>query len=122
MLRTLMGAVLIVAAVAGCASTNAPATASGPPANAGGKWSGWAGVGAVSAPVSLQLTQDGANVTGNIDVGGAPDLSGPVSGTVQGNLLSLSLSNGRSFTPMTVKPDQISGVIGAGPVSLRRAN
>lgn len=114
---------LLLAVVSGCASSDGMSQAvSGPPANAAGKWSGWAGMGAVAAPVSLSLTQNGGTVTGNIQVGGAPDLSGPVTGTVQGNLLSLSLQTGRSLTPMTVKPDQITGVIGPGPVTLRRAN
>ena len=115
---------LLLAVVSGCASSDSMSTtaASGPPANAAGKWSGWAGVGAVSAPVSLSLTQNGASVSGDIDVGGDPALSGPVTGTVQGSMLNLSLGTGRSFTPMTVKPDQITGVIGPGPVTLRRAN
>jgi hypothetical protein len=90
-------------------------------ANAAGSWSGYAGAGAVSAPVALQLAQSGANVTGNITVGGRPDFSGPVTGTVQGNGLSLRLATGTASLPMlTVGSDQITGDVGPGPMILRR--
>ncbi len=124
MLKTFGGAllVLLVAAVSGCASTEStPSAMTGPPANAAGSWSGYAGMGAAAAPVSLNLTQTGANVTGNLDVGGSPDLSGPVVGTVQGNTLTLQMQNGRRLSAMNVSPDQINGIIPAGPVTLRRA-
>jgi hypothetical protein len=115
--------ILLLAVIAGCASSGGDVqTTSGPPANAGGAWSGYAGVGAASAPVTLRLTQNGGNVAGDLSVGGSPDLTGAVTGTVQGNVLRLSMQNGRSITPMTVGADQITGIIGAGPVTLRRAN
>jgi hypothetical protein len=95
---------------------------SGPTANAAGSWAGFAGVGAVSAPVTLQLAQTGSNVKGNITVGGRPDFSGPVTGTVQGNGLSLRLASGTASLPMlTVASDQITGDVGPGPMILRRS-
>lgn len=121
--RTFEGAllVLLMAVVWGCASVESTSQATaGPPANAAGSWSGYAGVGAASAPVSLTLTQTGASVNGNLSVGGSPDLTGSVTGSVQGNMLTLQMQNGRSVTPMTVGPDQITGVLSVGPVTLRR--
>jgi hypothetical protein len=125
MLRALVGPLLVVAIVlAGCGGSVRSANTlntSGPMANAAGSWSGYAGAGAVSAPVALQLAQSGANVTGNITVGGRPDFSGPVTGTVQGNGLSLRLATGTASLPMlTVGSDQITGDVGPGPMILRR--
>jgi len=126
MLKKLAGPLLVslVLAITGCAtseSTSAMNT-SGPPANANGAWSGWAGMGAAAAPVSLTLTQNGGNVTGNMSVGGSPDMSGPVVGTVQGNMLSLKMQDsGRSFSAMTVSLDRITGIISQGPVTLERS-
>jgi outer membrane protein OmpA-like peptidoglycan-associated protein len=112
--------VLLMAAVQGCASTEGtPASSSSSPADAAGAWSGHAG--ASSVPVSLRLTQAGANVTGNLEVRGSPDLTGTVQGTVEGNLLKLRMMNGMSITPMTVMSrDHIVGVISVGPVTLQR--
>ena len=115
--------IVLLAVLSGCASSGSDSmAASGTPANAAGSWSGYAGVGSVSAPVTLRLTQDGGNVAGDLSVGGAPDLTGPVTGTVRGNMLQLSMKSGRTISPMTVKPDQITGIVGAGPVTLRRTN
>ena len=116
--------ILLLAVISGCASSgSAPqAAVSDTPASVAGSWSGYAGVGAVSAPVSMQLTQDGGNVAGNLTVAGATDLTGPVTGTVRGNILQLSMKSGRSISPMTVKQNEITGIIGAGPVTLKRAN
>jgi hypothetical protein len=107
----------------GCAgSTSTPATAGGPPAPVGGRWAGSAGVGAVSTPVTLSLTQIGNAVTGDISVGGRPDLSGPVVGTVQDRMISLELRNGYGSLPdLTVSQDRISGVLSLGPMVLQRA-
>src|SRR5882672_8689676 len=99
MLRKFAGLLFVVLAlgIGGCAMSSETAAGSlntsAPTAQAGGSWSGWAGMGAASAPVSLTLTQTGANVKGNIDVGGAAAVSGPVTGTVQGNGLSLTLES-----------------------------
>jgi hypothetical protein len=125
MLRALVGPLLVVAiVVAGCGGSMQSANTlnmSGPMANAGGSWSGYAGMGAVAAPVTLQLTQSGGNVNGIISVGGRPDFSGPVVGTVQGNGLSLKLASGTASLPvLTVAQDQITGELGAGPMTLRR--
>jgi hypothetical protein len=126
MLKALVGPLLVVAIVlAGCGGSMQSANTlntSGPMANAAGSWSGVAGVGAASVPVNLQLTQSGSTVNGNIDVAARPDFTGPVTGTVQGNGLALKLTSGTASFPMlTVSQDQISGVLGIGPMTLRRA-
>jgi hypothetical protein len=104
---------LILVFGAGCASSgssNAPA-ASGPPANVAGSWNGGF-YGALSNSVSMQLQQQGTAVTGSIDVGGRPDLSGPIKGTVRGNMLDYSLTSmGGGSGTMQVSGNTISGVI-----------
>jgi hypothetical protein len=124
MRKILEGTLLIVllTVIAGCASSGSDVQASGPPANAAGGWSGYAGVGTVSAPVTLRLTQNGGNVSGDLVVAGSTELTGPVRGTVRGNMLQLETQSGRTIPPMTVGKDQITGIIGAGPVTLRRTN
>ena len=113
--------VLVFAGCAGMDQTSGVNTA-GPTANANGVWSGWAGVGAAAAPVSLALSQSGGNVKGDIDVGGRPELTGPVVGTVQGNALTLRLQSGYGQLPvMKVSQNEISGVISLGPLMLTRA-
>ena len=125
MLKALVGPLLVIAIVlGGCGGSLQSANTlntSGPTANAAGSWAGFAGAGAVSAPVSLQLAQTGSNVSGNITVGGRPDFSGPVVGSVQGNGLSLRLASGTASLPMlAVGSDQITGDLGPGPMILRR--
>ena len=125
MLRRFAGPLLMVLAVTGCASsggTTGGMNTSGPTAQAGGAWTGYAGIGATSLPVSLTLKQTGGNVSGNIDIAGRPDFSGPVVGTVQGNALSLKMQSGTaSFSTMVVGQDQITGTSQFGPIALRRA-
>jgi hypothetical protein len=126
MLKRFAGPLLVLLglSIAGCAGsmdTPSAVNLSAPTAQAGGSWSGYAGVGAAAAPVALTLRQSGGTVTGNIDVAGRPDLTGAVVGTVQGNGLSLKMQDGYGSLPlMTVTQDQISGVIALGPMTLRR--
>lgn len=117
-------AVLSIVVIAGCAKRGAapPPSAAVGPVDVTGTWTGSMGMGAASAPVRLQMKQTGASVTGDIDVGGRADLSGPVEGTVQGDGLKLTLKTGYgSLGEMRVRDDQITGVVGPGPVSLRRS-
>lgn len=115
--------VVCILLLAGCAaSTSPPAAAVGPPANVAGQWSGSAGVGATSAPVTMSLDQNGAAVTGTILVAGRSDLSGPIVGTVRGNTLLLDLRNGYGSLPnLTALEDRITGVLSVGPMMLQRA-
>ena len=102
---------LVLVFGAGCASSsNAPAAATtGPPANVAGSWNGGF-YGALSNSVSMQLTQQGTAVSGNIDVGGRSDLSGGIKGTVTGNMFNYSLANGGSGT-MQVSGNTMSGTL-----------
>jgi len=111
--------VLLLAAIQGCAGGGVTPVPSST-ANAAGAWRGDAGVSLVAVPASLRLTQAGADVTGDLEVRGNPNLTGPVRGTVRGSSLNLTMLNGMSITPLTVGPDLITGVISVGPIALRR--
>jgi hypothetical protein len=93
--------VLCSIAVAGCAQSSSAPAVTGPPANVTGVWTGSVGTGGTFIPVTLTLNQSGTSVKGDVSVGGRPDLSGPVKGSVQG--------------------DTLKGYTGAGPLSLRRS-
>jgi hypothetical protein len=112
---------LLCVVTLGCAAAREEqAAASAPTANVAGTWTGWAGTGMRSAPVTLTMQQNGAAVTGNLSVGGRPDLSGAVTGTLRGDLLRLSLPT-TTLGELLVKQDTIAGVPVAGlPVTLQR--
>jgi hypothetical protein len=114
-------ALFCVAAV-GCAAAREEQQRelSAPTANAAGTWTGYAGSGGTSIPVTLTLNQSGTNLTGNLTVAGRPDFSGPVTGTVQGELVKLSLATA-TFAQMRVQQDTMSGQGSVGPVNLRRS-
>jgi hypothetical protein len=112
---------LFCLAAVGCGAMEQQKTAaSAPTADAAGTWTGWAGSPRVSLPVTLTLEQSGTNVKGDLSVGGRPDLSGPVTGTVQGELVKLSLATA-TFAQMRIQQDTMSGEGSAGPVNLRRS-
>jgi hypothetical protein len=114
--------VLLAAVSAGCGAAREAqqAAANAPTANVAGTWTGSAGTGGVSAPVTLVLTQTGTNLAGNITVGGRMDLSGPVTGTVQGEIVKLSLST-VTLGQMIAKGGTMSGEVSGGlPATLRR--
>ena len=120
MLKTALLASLLIALVAGCAS--GPATPAGPPANVAGAWTGSFGIGAGSGSMSMTLQQAGTQVKGEIDIGGRSDMSGPITGTVSGDTIQLSLTSGYGTSSlMNVKGDQITGVYQGGPIVLRRS-
>jgi hypothetical protein len=112
----------VVAAGCGAAREAQQAAESAPTANVAGSWSGAGGTGGLSVPITMNLTQNGTNVSGTMSVAGRPDFSGAVKGTVQGELLYLSLATA-TLGQLTVKQDTMSGQLigGLGPVTLRRA-
>ena len=115
--------VLLGVVSAGCGTQREAqrAAEAAPTANVAGTWSGSAGTGGVFVPVTMNLTQNGTDVAGNVSVGGRPDLSGPVKGTVTGEVLNLSLATVR-LGQMMAKQGTISGEISGGlPMTLRRA-
>ena len=115
---------LLSAVSAGCAAAREAQTAAAnaPTANVTGTWSGSAGTGGVFMPVTMTLSQTGTNVSGTVDIGGRSDLSGAVKGTVQGELVNLSLETVK-LGQMTVKQQNtMTGEVSGGmPVTLRRS-
>jgi len=110
-----------LAAGCGAAERAQTAVASVPTANVGGVWTGSAGVGGRVMPVTMTLTQNGTTVTGDMSVGGRSELTGGVKGSIQGELLILSLER-VTLGELTVVQDTMTGQVSAGlPVSLRRS-
>jgi hypothetical protein len=68
-----------------------------------GEWVGSLG----SGPVTMTLQQAGGNVTGDAVMGGGSPFSGPVSGTVSGDVFSMSYRGGNA--DLAVKGNTMSG-------------
>jgi len=69
----------------------------------------------------MNLTQSGTAVNGQISIGGRPDLSGAIKGTVQGELIKLSLERA-TLGEMRVKDNTMTGEVSGGlPATLRRS-
>jgi hypothetical protein len=84
---------LLVVVSAGCGAWEARRAAlSAPTADVGGTWTGNTTGEEKPYPITLTLEQTGTDVTGALRIGGRPDLSGRVRGTIQGEVLSLSLT------------------------------
>jgi hypothetical protein len=125
MMRRLAFGVLMVLGMvsAGCGAARQEQAAweSAPTANVAGTWTGSAGTGGVFAPVSLMLAQNGTDLSGNITVGGRPDLNGPVRGTVKGVTVNLSLATVKLGQMIVNQQNAMTGeVVGGLPVTLRR--
>jgi hypothetical protein len=118
--RVCLLALFCIAAV-GCAAAREEqkAAMSAPTANVAGTWTGNAGQGGSSLPVTMTLAQTGSNVTGNISVAGRPDVSGPVKGTVTGELVNLSTAT-TTFAQLRAQQDTMTGLSSIGQVILRR--
>lgn len=124
MKRFALGLIVLLAGLsAGCGAAREAqmAAENAPTASVAGTWTGSAGTGGVSAPITLTLAQTGTNVSGTISVGGRSDLSGPVKGTVTGQVVKLSLAS-VTLGQMIAKDGTMSGEISGGlPATLRRA-
>jgi hypothetical protein len=112
---------LLCIAMVGCtaAREEQKAAMSAPTANIAGTWTGNAGQGGSSLPVTMTLAQTGTNLTGNISVAGRPDVSGPVKGTVTGELVNLSTAT-TTFAQLRAQQDTMTGQSSIGQVILRR--
>jgi len=108
--------------LAGCGTVQQALRAvNAPTANVSGVWTGSARTGETFMPVTMTLTQSGTTVTGDMSVGGRSALTGGVTGSIEGELLTLSLER-VTLGELTVKQDTMSGQVFAGlPVSLRRS-
>jgi hypothetical protein len=111
---------LLLATLAGCASTESTSTQStgATPAYVDGTWMGSTTGGASTMVVVLKQT--GNNVTGTLS--GAGTVDGLIEGTVQGNTIQLRERSGFRETPLLkVSCEQISGPLYDGTtVTLRR--
>jgi len=111
----------VVAAGCGTAREQQAAAENAPTANVAGTWTGSAGTGGVFAPVTLVLAQNGTDLSGNITVGGRPDLNGPVKGMVKGVTVNLSLATVKLGQMLVNQQNTMTGeVVGGLPVTLRR--
>jgi len=112
---------LLCIAMIGCAAAREEqkAAMNAPTANVAGTWTGNAGQGGSSLPVTMTLAQTGTNLTGNISVAGRPDVSGPVKGTVTGELVNLSTAT-TTFAQLRAQQDTMTGQSSIGQVILRR--
>ena len=60
-------------------------------------------------------------MTGSIDVGGRPDLTGPLTGTVNGSAVVFKLDSGYGSTgELNVSGNKITGVVGGSGLRLQR--
>jgi len=117
----LLALLSVVATGCGAARKAEMALANAPTANVAGVWTGSAGTAGVFIPVTMTLNQNGTNVTGNVGVGGRPDLTGGVKGSVQGELLYLALER-VTLGELRVKQDTITGEVSGGlPLTLQRS-
>jgi hypothetical protein len=115
----LLAIVSVVTFGCGAAREAQTAAANAPTADVKGNWTGYAGTGGVSVPVTMSLNQSGTQVNGQVSIGGRPDLSGAVKGTVQSQLIKLSLERA-SLGEMMVKQDTMSGEVSGGLPATRR--
>jgi hypothetical protein len=107
---------LLLATVAGCASTQ---SAGGTPAYVNGTWMGGTTTGASTMVVVLRQT--GNNLTGTLSGAGAA-VDGPIEGTVDSNSIQLKQRSAFRQTPLLkASCEQISGNLGESVVTLRRA-
>src|SRR5262252_8622911 len=81
-----------------------------------GEWFGNSGIG--NGPVTMTLRQAGANVTGEMVAGGGSPFSGPVTGTVSGDALSLSYRGGTG--EFTIKGSEMTGTTRLSRWTLKR--
>ena len=74
----------------------------------------------------LELQQKGPNVSGQMQIPAGTIVSGPITGTVAGDVFKFTDARGTLFGELTVNGDemtgQYSGPMGARPISLRREN
>lgn len=113
---------LFCIAVVGCAAAREEqqAALNAPTANVAGTWTGNAGQGGTSLPVTLTLSQSGTALTGNVTVAGRPDVSGPVKGSVTGEIIKLSTAT-TTFAQLRAQQDTMTGQSSIGQVILRRS-
>ena len=127
----LAASAISIALVAGCASsTTAPAARQLPPPSASpptldltGTWSGRGGRDGGEVAVAARIVQSGAALEGDLYADGRRDLSGPIQGTVDGNIVRLALGSGfgqSSALQISADGNQITGDMVGSPLVLNR--
>jgi len=94
-----------------------------------GVWVGSINYSTATLYVKLELEQHGPKVSGSLRVMSAGTAgptgtlgSGPVEGTVAGDVLTVRRTNGSFGAEMTVNADEMTGRSGNSPISLHRAS
>ena len=102
---TILLIALLAVELTGCGAWEARRAAlNAPSADVAGTWTGKTTGDGNFYPITLTLDQTGTDITGSIRITGRPDLSGRVQGTVQGEVLKLSLIAGSPFRWRNVGP------------------
>jgi hypothetical protein len=111
---------LLLAALAGCASTQSTGGGKpGTPAYVDGTWMGSTSAGA--STYVMVLKQTGNSVKGTLS-GAGPQVDGPIEGSVDSNSIQLSTQSGYRETPLLrASCERISGNLGTTTVDMRRA-
>jgi hypothetical protein len=92
----------------GCSAWEArQAALDAPNADVAGTWTGKTTGDGKFSPITLTLDQTGTDVAGMMNVGGRPDLSGRVKGTIKGELLTLSVTSPTRFGEIWVQQDNM---------------
>jgi hypothetical protein len=124
------------ALVAGCASSKrSPAARQLPPPSTPstvpspstldltGTWNGHGGSQGSEMLLAARIVQSGNTLEGDLYAAGRGDLSGPIKGTVDGNVVQLTLGSGlRQSSALQISADgnQITGNVVGSPLVLNR--
>ena len=135
-LSILAATAMSAALVSGCASSNTspaarqlpppstPSTLPSPPTlDLTGTWSGHGGSQDGEVPVAARIVQSGNTLEGDLYAAGRGDLSGPIKGTVDGNVVRLALGSGfgqSSALQISADGNQITGNVVGSPLVLNR--
>jgi hypothetical protein len=110
----------VVSAGCGSAREAQQAALNAPTAKVAGTWTGSTTTGGSFVPITMTLGQTGTALTGSVNFGGRPDISGPVKGSVQGEVVTLSLERPSSAVQFYAKQDTMTGTLFGQEVTLRR--
>ena len=103
-----MSLTLLAVVLIGCAAWEGrQAALDAPNADVAGTWTGKMTGDGKFLPITLTLAQTSTDVTGMMNIGGRPDLSGRVTGSIKGELLTLSLTNPTRFGDIWVQQDNM---------------
>ena len=107
--NAILSLTLLAVVLTGCSAAweARQAALDAPNADVAGTWTGKTTGDGKFLPITLTLDQTSTDVKGMMNVGGRPDLSGRVTGTVKGELLTLSLTSPTRFGDIWVQQDNM---------------